>query len=111
MVEPGPSASVASSVWMLSAPRVKAPALPVSLPPPRIGSFNPIRRLKKTWGVSLPPNGPPVPSRDARNIPPVVRPAALPKSKIPRPSRKNSRFSGKKRLKRDRFTCASSAST
>jgi hypothetical protein len=33
------------------------------------------------------------------------------KPKLPRPSRKNSRFSGKKRLKRVRFTCCSSTST
>ncbi len=33
------------------------------------------------------------------------------KSKMPRPSRKNSRFSGKNRLNRVRFTCCSSTST
>jgi hypothetical protein len=35
----------------------------------------------------------------------------LPKEKIPRPSRKNSRFSGSVRLKRVRLTCCSSIST
>ena len=36
---------------------------------------------------------------------------ARPKSKMPRPSRKKSRFSGNCRLKRVRFTCCSSTST
>src|SRR6185436_2862265 len=42
--------------------------------------------------------------------PPVVT-AGVPNVKAPAPSRKNSRFSGNDRLKRVRFTCASSAST
>ena len=36
------------------------------------------------------------------------KPPPRPKSKMPRPSRKNSRFSGKNRLKRVRLTCCSS---
>jgi len=43
------------------------------------------------------------------NTAPVTPPRA--KSKIPRPSRKKSRFSGKNRLNRVRFTCCSSIST
>ena len=47
------------------------------------------------------------------SVPPACRPlvAAPPKPKIPWFSRKNSRFSGKKRLKRVRLICCSSAST
>ena len=41
----------------------------------------------------------------------VLGPPPRAKSKMPRPSRKNSRFSGKNRLNRVRFTCCSSTST
>src|SRR6185295_1634526 len=45
--------------------------------------------------------------------PPVEGPRsfAVPNWNVPEFSRKNSRFSGKNRLNRDRFTCCSSAST
>ena len=78
------------------------PTLPVSLPPARTGTTSPvsrpIRRLKNRNGVS------PLPA--AR--PALARPA---NANVPAPSRKKSRFSGKNRLKRVRFTCCSSTST
>ena len=57
-----------------------------------------MRRLKNRYGVS------PLPA--AR--PALARPA---NANVPAPSRKKSRFSGKNRLKRVRFTCCSSTST
>ncbi len=98
---PGDSPAWVSAVCMLIMPSVNAPARPVSRPPARIGSSPfwpmPIRRLWKMIGVS-PPG-------------PQIRFSRPPKLKTPWPSRKNSRFSGKKRLKRVRLTCWSSAST
>ena len=57
-----------------------------------------MRRLKNRYGVS------PTPALR----PELWRPA---NAKVPCPSRKKSRFSGKNRLKRVRFTCCSSTST
>ena len=91
-----------SSDSIFSAPTVYRPALPVSRPPARIGTgfplFNPIRRLKNIIGTLLAP------------LPAEVLPP-LPNEKMPWPSRKNSRFSGKNRVKRVRLTCCSSSST
>ena len=111
-------ASGASPVCMFSAPMLKLPTLPVSRPPPTMGTVRPacrpMRRLKKTSGASLParvPGGPcsRPPLLAPKPVPSTLGPA--PKSKMPRASRKNSRFSGKNRLKRVRFTCCSSTST
>ena len=63
-----------------------------------------MRRLKKSTGVLL--GGPKLrvePAGGAR--------VEVPNPKIPCPSRKNSRFSGKKRLNRVRLICCVSAST
>ena len=70
-------------------------ALPFSMP---------TRRLKKSTGVLL---GGPKLRVDPGGAPRLE----LPKSKIPCPSRKNSRFSGKKRLNLVRLICCASAST
>ena len=88
-----------SSVWMFSAPMLKRPARPVSRTPPTTGTswpaLNPIWRLKNSSGTS-----------------PGVLPACTPaKSKMPWPSMKKSRFSGKNRLKRVRLICWRSSST
>ena len=86
---------------MLMAPMVQGPALPVRRPP-RDNRHRASRRsvrcggCRRSCGASL------------RLAPP---PSTAPKLKMPAPSRKNSRFSGNVRLKRVRFTCASSAST
>src|SRR5258705_12533416 len=95
---------------MFSAPTEYAPWRPLRRVPPRIGSAcpssdKPIRREKNRriswiWLVRPAPKLPP---------PPLLR--SSPKEKIPWFSRKKSRFSGKNRLKRVRFTCCSSAST
>ena len=58
-------------------------------------SSSPIRRLKKSKRSGADPSN---------------RGRSVPKSKIPAPSRKNSRFSGKKRENRVRFNCAASTS-
>ena len=107
----------ASSVWMLMAPTLKSPTLPVSRPPPRIGTVRPawsrpIRRLKKRVGASPGGNTPGGALRIPRAEPPKPpKPATRPKSKMPWLSRKNSRFSGKNRLNRVRLICCSSTST
>ena len=76
------------------------PALPARRPPPTIGigwpeSERPMRRLKK------------------RSVSTVVEVKVPPVPILKKPafSRKKSRFSGKKRLKRVRLTCCSSTST
>ena len=104
----GAPAASPAPVRMASAPTPKSPSLPVTRPPPRMGTAwppaIPIWRLKKSTGVLL--GGPKLrvdPEGGARD--------AVPKLKIPCPSRKNSRFSGKKRLKRVRLICWASAST
>ena len=103
-----------SSVWMLMAPTLKSPTLPVRRPPPRIGTVRPwsrpIRRLKKRVGASPLPKKPDAPML-RRAAPPPPAPGARPKSKMPWLSRKNSRFSGKNRLNRVRLICCSSTST
>ena len=79
------------------------PALPVSRPPAWIGidaaPSRPMRRLKNSYGVS------PIAGAERRLAAPGER------ERSPGPSRKKSRFSGKNRLKRVRFTCCSSTST
>ena len=82
-----PRMSPASFVCRFRSPIENGPACPVRRPPPRMSFSIPMRRLKNA-SVS-------------RRSPKVKRPAR---------SRKNSRFSGKKRLKRVRFTWALSAS-
>ena len=113
------------SVWIVSAPMLNGPMRPVRRPPPRIGTvrvkpsslaWRPMRRLKKMTGASPPPKKPPPAvappvGREAENPPPPPKLAPTPKSKMPRLSRKKSRFSGKKRLKRVRLTCCWSTST
>ena len=105
----GETPSSDSPVWMSMAPSEYLPARPVTRPPARIGTgrlpFRPMRRLKNTTGVSPGPWLPPV------RAPGVTRVDTPPNWKMPCPSRKNSRFSGKKTLKRVRFTCCSSSST
>ena len=110
------SAVGVSSVWMLMAPTLKSPTLPVRRPPPTIGtvrpSSRPMRRLKKRVGASPGGNTPGGAFRMARAEPPnPPNPATRPKSKMPWLSRKNSRFSGKNRLNRVRLICCSSTST
>ena len=64
----------------------------------RAPASRPMRRLKNRYGVS------PLPGAEARA-------GAAGEREHPGPSRKKSRFSGKNRLKRVRFTCCSSTST
>ena len=104
----GAPAALFPPVRMASAPTPKSPSLPVTRPPPRIGtiwpSAIPIWRLKKSTGVLL--GGPKLRVDPAGGLR-----LEVPKLKVPCPSRKNSRFSGKKRLKRVRLICCASAST
>ena len=83
------------SVPIVRAPISKSPIFPVNLPPALIGTIwpcsRPMRRLKNIVGTSK------------------VRGEV--KSKLPSPSRKNSRFSGKNKLNLVRFTWRSSTST
>ena len=93
-----PSAAVAS-VPTVSRPRFQAPARPVRRAPTSMGTSSPrsrpMRLEKKAFisGGCMPPG------------------AGGPNSKMPAFSRKNSRFSGKKREKRVRLTCCWSTST
>ena len=84
-----------SSVFITSTPRSLPVACPETRAPPMIGicipvGLNPIRRLKN--GTRL------------DDVPLKLRLPA-PNANVPEFSRKKSRFSGKNRLKRVRFTC------
>ena len=99
---PPPGAGPSSSVRTARRPTFHGPVRPVSRPPTPMGTWRPsgempIRREKKTSSGGAPP-------------PPPPPPKSGPNRKIPAFSRKNSRFSGKKREKRVRFTRCSSTS-
>ena len=86
-----------SSVWMFSgANLVLAGSGRSTRPPAMTGTdwplLSPICRLKNMTGTSP-------------GLPPLLPKATPPNAKMPCPSRKKSRFSGKKRLNRVRFTC------
>ena len=88
-----PGRSPTSAVCMFSAPTFRPPALPLSRPPPMIGtsspfSSSPIRRLK---------------NRSSSCPLPMVNSSEF--------SWKNGRFSGNRRLKRVRLICCVSTST
>ncbi len=87
---------IASSVCTVITAKSFRPTFPVNRAPPMIGTLSPLsvrpmRRLKKSSAYRL--NGFADPTRN-----------------FPEFSRKKSRFSGKKRAKRVRFTCSSSTS-